>query len=103
MDRHWQRLGDALAGALAETASIDDAHSLIREYHKMRMHCLSRSSCVGCEYFHPNRESFERTHHELSACLRISTDDVIRIAASVIGRKKGAEDCSPAPSCVDAN
>jgi len=86
MSRQWSRVGDAYAQAAMEKATVADAMSLIVKYREMREECLCHSACAGCPYFAPDKKKWEESHRELSACSRVSTDDVLDIAAAVFKR-----------------
>lgn len=85
--RAWKRIGDAITAAMKENATVDDAERLILEYKEMREKCLSRTSCVDCEYYKPDAKAWRDSLNELSACSRITTDDVIEICAAVYLRE----------------
>ena len=86
MSRGWRRVGDAYAKAMSKKATIEDAHALIINYRKMREECLCHSTCAGCPYFAPDKKEWEESLRELSACSRVSTDDVLDIASAVFLR-----------------
>jgi hypothetical protein len=86
MARQWKRVGDVALAELKDTATLSEAISFVLNYKKMRDECLCHSTCAGCPYFKPDKKEWEESLLELSACSRLSTDDVLDIAGAVFTR-----------------
>jgi hypothetical protein len=61
--------------------TLFEVYRMVVSFRDMREVCLSRTSCNGCPYFSQSILNQSELDNMLSLCNRVSTDDVLDIAA----------------------
>ena len=61
--------------------TLEQVYRMVVSYRDMRAYCMSRTDCIGCRYFAPDAMAWIQSDSTLSACDRITTDDVMDMAA----------------------
>lgn len=61
--------------------TLEQVYRMVVSYRDMRQFCMERSDCMGCSYYNPDATEWIQSGGTVSACDRVTTDDILDIAS----------------------